>query len=323
MKRTIILFFLCLLGLGATANSVDDGRIAYYPIITGEGIPEYARNALLVKMEQAISQNGYGAGSHSDRFIMLAKCNVLEKDVAPTTPPRITQTIEVTFILGDVIENKTYASASLELKGIGTNETKAWLSAFNGLKSGNPQFKTMFEDAMEKIDSYYSVNCKRLITEAQTLASTGEYDRAIASLMSVPNICSECRGQALAEVYKIYKLKIDTEGAALLSNANIAWAAKPDADGAEEALNYIRSISPASDSFADADALVAQIAKKLSSDKERKWQQCLTEYNDEKEFRRREQSNDHARSMAITAACRSVAEKWAENQPQTKVYLNW
>lgn len=323
MKRTIILFFLCLLGLGATANSVDDGRIAYYPIIIGEGIPEYARNALLTKMEQAISQNGYGAGSHSDRFIMLAKCIVLEKDVAPTTPPRITQTIEVTFILGDVIENKTYASASLELKGIGTNETKAWLSAFNGLKSGNPQFKTMFEDAMEKIDSYYSVNCKRLITEAQTLASTGEYDRAIASLMSVPNICSDCYMQAHNEATLIYQKKVDAEGVSLLAKARNTWAMSQDTEGAEAAMEYLCAVPPTSASFSAAKELAVAIGDKVSSEKAREWEQRLREYNDENEFRRREQSNDYARSMATIAACRSVAEKWAENQPQTKVYLNW
>lgn len=181
----------------------------------------------------------------------------------------------------------------------------------------------MFESALEKIESYYSANCKKIIAGAQTLASTGEYDHAIASLISVPDICAYCHRRVLAEVSKIYKLKIDAEGVALLSKANIAWAPKQDAGGAVEALNYIRSISPASDSFAEADALVTQIAKKLSSDKERKWQQYIKEYNDEKEFRRREQSNDHARSMATITACRTVAEKWAENQPQTKVYLNW
>lgn len=67
----------------------------------------------------------------------------------------------------------------------------------------------------------------------------------------------------------------------------------------------------------------AAIGDKVSSEKAREWKQRLKEYNDEKEFRRREQENSHTRTMATIAACRSAAEKWAENQPQTKVYLNW
>lgn len=322
MKQTII-YIVCLLYPWLVVSAQIDGTISYYPVVVGEGIPIQTERSLTVKMEQAVTQNGFGTGPRADRFVILAKCSVLEKNIAPTAPPRITQIIEVTFILGDVIENKTYSSKTFELKGIGTNETKAWQVAFNSLKSGNPQFKAMFEEAMEKIESYYSANCKKIIAKAQTLASVGQYDHAIASLITVPDVSIDCHAQVLTEVIKIYKQKIDAEGTALLSKAKIAWAAKPDADGAEEALNYIGYISPASASFADADALVAKIAEKLSSDKERKWQQRLREYNDEKEFCLREQDNLHAHSMATIAACRSVAEKWAETQTQTKVFLNW
>lgn len=323
MRATFILFLLGLLAFDIQADAGDNGKISYFPIITGNGIPAQARESLSARMEQAISQNGFGAGSHTDRFVMLAKCNVLEKDVAPTTPPRITQTVEVTFILGDVIENKTYASASFELKGIGTNETKGCQTAFNGLKSGNPRFKTMFEEARGKIEAYYSANCKKLITEAQSLASTGEYDRAIHKLMSVPDLCADCRNEALEEATALYQQKIDAEGAALLAKARNAWAVSQDAEGAEAAMAYLCAVPPTSASFGAAEELAAAIGDKVSSEKAREWKQRLKEYNDEKEFRRREQSNRHARSMATIAACRSVAEKWAENQPQNNVYLNW
>lgn len=323
MKQTIILLLFCILLSHSSVNAQDNNRISYFPLVVGAGIPEKAKLSLMTKMEQALTQYGFGAINRADRFVMLAKCNVLDKDIAPTTPPRITQTIEVTFILGDVVENNTYASTTFNLKGIGTNETTVWQTAFNALKSDYPQLEAMFDKAAEKIDSYYFGNCKRLIAEAQSMASTGNYDRAIAALMSIPDICSDCHEQALAEVTKIYGQKIDAEGMALLSKAKSAWVAKPDSDGACEALAYLSSISMGSSSFDDAEALVAQIAGKISSDKEREWQQRLKEYNDEKEFRRREQSNSQTRSMATIAACRSVAEKWAENQPQTKVYLNW
>lgn len=304
-------------------HAKNDGKISYYPAVVGESIPETAKKSLIARMEQALTQNGAGSVDYADRFVMLAKCNILEKDVAPTTPPRVTQTIEVTFILGDVVENKTYASAAVELKGIGINETKSWQTAFNSFKPGSAQIKEMFALALTKIDAYYSANSDKIIAEAQTLAATGEYDRAIASLMSVPDINAACHTEALNEAAKIYKQKVDAEGAALLSRAKNLWAASPDYEGADKALACINSISPASASFTAAETLVNEISAKLSSDSEREWQQRIKEYNDEKEFRHREQSNAHARSMATIASCRSVAEKWAENQPQTKVYLNW
>lgn len=322
MRQTII-YLLCLLSPWLVVCAQTDGTISYYPVVVGKEIPVQAKQSLAAKMEQALTLNGFGSGSRADRFVMLAKCNVLEKDVAPTTPPRITQTVEVTFILGDVTENKTYASASFELKGIGTNETKAWQTAFNGLKSGNPRFKTMFEEARGKIDSYYSANCKKIIAEAQTLASTGEYDRAIHLLMSVPDVCADCRNEALAEATAIYQQKIDAEGATLLAKAKNTWAASQDTEGAEAAMSYLCAVAPTSASFGAAEELAVAIGDKVSSEKAREWKQRLKEYNDEKEFRRREQDNLHARSMATIVACRSVAEKWAENQPQNTIYLNW
>lgn len=212
MRTTIILFLLCLLTLDIHAYAGDDEKISCFPIISGDGIPDQAKKSLEAKMEQAISKNGFGSNTRADRFVMFAKCNIIEKDVAPTTPPRIMQTVEVTFIIGDVIENTTYASASFELKGIGTNETKAWQTAFSKLKADNPGLVSMFESASEKIESYYSANCKKIMSEARTFAATGDYDRAIYLLMSVPDVCGNCRYEALGEVTAIYQQKIDAEG---------------------------------------------------------------------------------------------------------------
>ena len=88
-------------------------------------------------------------------------------------------------------------------------------------------------------------------------------------------------------------------------------------------MTYLNEIPVSSSSFADAEKLAEEIAKKISYDKEREWQLKLKQYNDELEFRKREQANSHRQTMESIAAARSVAEKWAENQPETKVYYNW
>ena len=323
MKHSILILLFCLfavLGLQAETNA---GKVSFYPVVVCNDIPESVKASLTAKMEQALTQNGYGSNNRADRFVMVAKCSVVVKDVAPTTPARITQTIDVIFMLGDAIENKTYASTAFTLKGIGINEAKAWQTAINGFKPTAKQMSEMFNTAFEKIESYYTANCQNIINNAHALAARGEYDRAISSLMSVPDIITECHNKAQIEASGIYQEKINAEGAELLKKAQNAWAASPNNDGAETALSYINSISPFSESFVAAESLVKMIGDKISSDKEREWQQHIKRYNDEIELRKREQSNTQARSLATIAACRSVAEKWAEHQPQTKIYLNW
>lgn len=323
MKKYLLILLLTLLCIVNVKASETSGNISYYPVATGKEIPEASKKLLVTRMEQILTQNGYGSMNRADRFVMLAKCNVLQKDVTPTTPPRISQKIEVTIILGDAIENKTYASAAIELSGIGINETKAWQTAINGLKATDPAIKQMFGEASQKIESFYSENCENIISQAKILASTGKSDEAIANLMEVPDICHDCHEKAILTVAEIYQSKIDSEGAALLAKAKNAWATSPDEKGADLAMSYLNEIPVSSSAFPDAEVLGAAISKKMSSEKERKWKLKMQEYQDQKAYRNREQANAHARSMAAISAARSVAEKWAENQPETKVYYNW
>lgn len=308
--------------LGVSATDFN-GKISYFPVVVGNDITKASKKLIVSKMEQILTNNGFGSMNRADRFVMLAKCNVLEKDVASTTPPRINQKVEVTFILGDAVENKTYSSATIELTGIGINENKAWQTVINGIKPANSTFKQMFENAFQKIESFYSESCESIISNAKTLASTGKYDEAIANLMAVPDICHDCYEKAINTVCEIYQNKIDSDGAALLAKAKNAWAASADENGADLAMTYLNEIPVTSAAFPDAEVLANVISKKMSSEKERKWKLKMQEYQDEKAFREREQANSHARSMSTIAAARSVAEKWAENQSETKVYYNW
>lgn len=322
MKHIILIILFCLLAVRLQAET-NMGKISYYPVVVSNEIPESVKVSLTAKMEQALTQNGYGSNNRADRFVMVAKCSVVEKNVAPTTPARITQTIDVIFILGDAIENKTYASTAFTLKGIGTNDTKAWQTAINSFKPADSQMIDMFNSALAKIDKYYSANGQSIINEAHTLAAAGEYDKAISLLMSIPDISSDAHSKALAEAPVIYQQKINAEGAELLNRAQSEWAISPTKEGAEAALSYISLISPLSESFETAENLVETIGAKIASDNEREWQRYIKEYNDEMELHKHDQSNAHARSLATIAACRAIADKWAENQPQTKIYLNW
>ena len=325
MKRLKILIIALIIAVGAFAQQNSDGRVSFFSVVNNESgiIPSAAVPALESKMQQMVTTDGYGSAERCDRFVIVAKPSVVTKDVAPTTPPRISQTVEITFVVGDVVENKTYASCSLTFTGIGVNETKAWSTAIAKIKPANEEIKNMLTDAYDKIGAYYSANCNTIITKAETDAAIGNFDEAVALLIDVPDICAECFAKAQQKVVEIYQRKIDAEGATLLSNAKSEWSASPDSKGAKNAFAYLSQIDPTSVSFEYKEEFEQQIVAKLSADEQRKWEENRRRYNEELKLRQKEQHNVHQRQMATIAACRSVAEKWAENQPQTKVYLNW
>lgn len=343
MKRFILIFLTMLIFAGCFAQQNPDGRIAIFPVVNNQSgaMTESAVDVLESKMQGIVALDGFGSSSRADRFVIVAKPTVLSKDIAPTSPPRISQTVEITFVLGDVVENKTYASCALTLSGIGVNETKAWITALGKLKPTNEEIQKMLADAAEKIEAYYSANCRTIIAKAETDAAQGNYDKAISTLIEIPDICAECFSDAQNKAVEIYQRKIDAEAIDLLSKANAEWAAAPNSVGANKAIEFLKQIMPQSSIYAEKEKLEQNIFSKLSEDERLRREQEIRRYNDELKLRqqekqnahqrqmaaiyadREERRNSHSREMAQIAACRSIAEKWAENQPHTKVYLNW
>lgn len=322
MKRFIYLLYCLFFVVGTYANNE---RIDVFAIVDDENdiVPEESEHLLESKMQQILAFNGYGSYDRQNRFIMVAKADILQKDILPTTPAKISQKVEITFIIGDVIENKIYSTSSIDLSGIGTNETKAWQATLKSLKPASPVFKKMLDETRIKIEGYYAAHCHSILSSATTLASTGHFDEAIFNLTTVPDICHDCFMKVQDEIRLIYQQKINSEGEILLSKARQIWSSNRSKEAAVQASELISKIDPCSSGYAEALDLSKEISDKLSADAERQWQFKLQKYNDEKALKERKQEYDQQYRMHIIDAARSVGEKWAENQPQTKIYLNW
>ena len=133
MKRLAILLTALMITMVAVAQ--DYGRIAINVVVPQlPNVPEEACAALETKMQQVATQYGLASNGLTDRFVMTAKVNVTSKDVAPTTPVKISQKMEETMFIGDVVDNKVYESVVLSVAGIGQSETQSMIKAFNQIK---------------------------------------------------------------------------------------------------------------------------------------------------------------------------------------------
>ena len=115
MKARILLLWVmafCCSTVLFSQNSSDENRISLNAVVTDEVIPSEACRNLENKLTRAIAANGYADNGYCDRFVLTAKVDVLSKDIVPSTPARISQKMEVTFMVGDVMENKVYKTAN-------------------------------------------------------------------------------------------------------------------------------------------------------------------------------------------------------------------
>lgn len=309
-------------------------------------IPQEAAQQLENRMHQLITANGIADTDPNGRFVITTKSFVVTKDIIGGAPQRISQKIDFTFMIGDIIENKVFESFTFSAIGIGVNENKSFINAITKVKTNSPLFTSFVEKAKEKIIQYYAARCEQIILEAKQQAANHDYHQAIYQLMQVPNIC-DCAERCQTMMIEYYDAYTEFTAAQLLNEAKSKWASSPNADGAAMAADVIAQIPSGTKVQSELDALIAEITQKLREDEKRDWAFKMKQYEDEQarqkrefalrkqqqeadiayrnrqqaadsEYRRKEQIARDQRRRLLIDACRQVGLAFAKNyQPPT------
>lgn len=309
MKKALIIVILSLISLyipTMAQTQEDENRISINAIVADTQIPQEAAQTLEIRMKQALTRNGLSDNGHSQRFVLAAVASITQKDVVPTTPPRVSQKMELTFLLGDIIENKLIDSYSISLNGIGITETKSFITAFQRFTPSDSGLQEMLTNAKVKIVDYYSGSCEAIIDNANALAGTGRFDEAIFRLMSVPDVCRDCYKRCQETAISIYKDKLTSEAANLLEQAKNVWAVSPNSTGAAEVAKLISQINPSSSNYESVTAFRNQVAEKMKRDEKRDWEYEMKRYD-----------NNQAFKMSLIDACKAVGVAFGNGQPES------
>jgi len=256
-----ILFLLLFITATVTAQNTrgkanDAGRIVLNTFIEDlEGVPAGALKMLKTKITQMASKNGMGGSESFPRFVMSADIDILTQDITPTAPPKTALTLGVTLYIGDGIEGTVFATEYIELKGIGNNETKAYIQSFRALSPRNKKFNEFIETGKKKIIEYYNSRCDFILKEANTLADQKDFDNSISKLIEIPEVCKECYDKAMDLSSTIFKRKMENECQENMSKSNSLIAQ----DKWEEAANPIAGYTPDMACYPDVKSLFTKI----------------------------------------------------------------
>lgn len=286
MKRSIIIGFLLF-----ALSCMVQGQTShiYISVVQPDRneIPSEAGKQLERKMIQLLTSNGISSQDVNNRFIITAKADITSKDIVASTPQRVSEKIDLTFIIGDMVENKIFETITIPLIGIGTNENKSFISAINQVKPQKAELVEFLDHAKQKIVDYYAVRCSQIIKDAQKQASANNYDEAIYQLMLVPDICDcakECQNLMIEYTIK----RNNAQAAQLFNEAKARWAASPTSEGASDVADIIARIPAGSSSQKNVDALIKSINTKLREDEKREWAFKMKQYDDAQEKEKRE-----------------------------------
>lgn len=189
---SLVAFLLVQLSAQNNVGKADDAnRIAITPQVSDQQIPQGAKNLLLNKMKQICAKNGLAGDEGNPFFVMDASVDILSKELTPTAPPMHALNMTINFFIKDATGN-VYSQTAFEAKGVGQNETKAYMSGIKIVNVNSGQFKAMVDQGKDKILEFYNSQCDFIISKATALQKQGNNREAIKVLKSVPPISKEC-----------------------------------------------------------------------------------------------------------------------------------
>lgn len=280
-------------------------------VVIGEQ-PEEVPKAAMSVLENSLVRLAASAGLNADfrfsDFVLTAKIDVLDKDILPGPPAQVSRNLGITLYLCDVATQTKFASAYVEVAGVGTNDTKCMIDAFRRLKGNNANIQRMILDGRQKLLAYYDKNYKIILKEAEKKAALQQYEEAIALAISIP-VCSNGGEEAMDKGLRIYGQYRDKINLALLNKAYAIWSAGQDATAAMEAGRLLAQIDPDAACYAESVGLANEIRKQIRSDID---------------FEMREKYKDDVKLEASRIeAMRSVGVAFGKGQQPRTTNLTW
>ncbi|PCH75833.1 MAG: hypothetical protein COB98_07990 [Flavobacteriaceae bacterium] len=291
-------------------------------------LPAAAKGMLNNKLKQIASKNGVGGDNANTRFIITSNITLLSKDITPTAPPMTALEMEVSFFIGDGREGTLFSTTSIIVKGVGTNETRAYISALKRIKPGSQSIKSFIQEGKSKIISYYNSRCDFIIKEATSLVNQNKFEAAIYKLTSVPQVCKDCYIKCLDEVGPIYQMYIDRECKKLLAKASHTWNSGYSISSAKSASTTLSYVDPSSACFQDALVLSGQIGDRMKELDDREWEFRLKEWDlklQEIDFNQQNEAALNEIEISRINAYNEVGETYNKEQPEESIFdgINW
>ena len=170
---------------------------------------------------------------------------------------------------------KIFSSFSKDLKGTGKTTDLAINNAINSLSVNDSSITNFIEKAKSKINQYYEQNCNSIINKASSLEKTGQYEEALALIMSVPESAS-CYNLAQNKALETYKNYQKRNCSIMIKQAQTSIAEK-DYSSALENLSQIDSTSPCN---AQSNALIKSVENKISAEEKKELDILMKLHND-------------------------------------------
>ena len=249
----LILLSINLFSQNELGKLDDTQRIAIKPYFLKSKFDSKSGNLLLSKMNKLLSKEGLS--SYYSRYIMWPRVDVLSQEPTATAPVKYVTELDVTFYIADNVTKTVYNEVSYNVKGVDRKEEKSYFKALKKIKSTSSESIEFINDAKSRIIEFYNSKCEFILKDVESMAKRKDFDKAIYTATSIPEICKSCyfKGQDMA--IKIYNQKMENDCMSLIAKAKSAKAQ----DKYDLAATFLSTILPDVSCYEEAQELLKEI----------------------------------------------------------------
>lgn len=259
--KTYFLFFSLIISFSLFSQnkigkSDDISRITLNTLLPEDSkIPNDSKLFLENKLNQIITNNGLGGTSYTNpRFIISASLNEINKELLSESLLYY-YNLDVVLYIIDVYEKKIFNTASINIKGVGNSQSKAYNDAIKRIDPKSKDIISFLEKGKIKILEFYNSECDFIQSNANRLAKQNKYDEALYNLQLVPDVCATCYTKSSVNMIEIFKQKINFDCQKTISDSKGLMIV----DNYDEAAFMLSSVLPNTNCYKEAQSLLKEV----------------------------------------------------------------
>lgn len=278
MKKIALTLALCCCALMGVAQQTLDSKqmVGITPMMYDQvKLPPDAKASMILKLRQLATQNGFG--STSQDFVITADIVTVDKQSTATAPVQFIVELQVSIYVVNVLDKLIVNETSMTVKGIGNYDTKAVINAINQINAKTPEMRSFMNQSRTKIIDYYITMTPSIMKKASSLAQSGRYDEALATLSSIPTCVDQY--PAVSDMLKdIYLKKLDSEAHVAINKAKAQIAI----GNYSQAMDAIVKVNPLSQYAKQVPDVIASLETKFTASEKVEAQDKLKQYEVQK-----------------------------------------
>ncbi|MCH8145997.1 MAG: hypothetical protein IIA55_14890 [Gemmatimonadetes bacterium] len=229
------------------------------------GIDQAVRTQLEARLSRVLTGTGLAAVPGGANFVMYPSLVVLEERIVEGSRGMMVVKLDLSLFVKSVSDGVLFASISKVVGGAGRTRNAALLNAVSSLQGNDPDLRDFSQAARDRILDYYSQRCDQIILDAETAAQTGNVDQALASLLGVPDVVTDCHQAASDVAVAIFISYQQQQCESHIRGARASMAV----DNFGEAIVQVSLVDPGSPCADEADQLISDMDRDVQAGVER------------------------------------------------------